>query len=285
MDIFLQNIFLFPTAIFTLLIGFMGVYWVFVMMGVMDLEIFDVVDGAVDVGTEGLFEAAEGADAPNGGDGLLDGMSAIGETPFILHSDIAPELVLQGTFDKLLDKQAISADEHIQLSKRQGLSLRVVPLSISLSLILVFSWMLSYVGSQFADLIVPTNGILSGTLIVMGSVLLSSLFTAILIRPFGGTFVTHESQTNSDLIGEIAEIISPNVDSNRGEIRVVDKSGIPLQLQARYDRDHNLLRGETAMVIHFDKARNACIVEPMNSPLGLAIRLRKDQLHQMRRQS
>ena len=285
MDVFLQNIFVFPTAIFTLLLGFMGVYWVFVILGVVDLEIFDAADGALDVGTDGLLDAVDGMDAVDGvdvnGEGLLDGISAVGDAPLTLLSDIAPEAVLQGTFDKLLDKDAISVDDNVLQSKRQGLSLRAVPLSISLSLVLVFSWMSSYLATQFATSLLPTNNLLSGTLIFISAVIFSSFITAILIRPFGGTFVTHESQSNSDLIGETAEVISPNVDSDRGEIRVVDKSGVPLQLQARYDREHDCSRGDEVLVIHFDKTRNVCIVEPMNSPLGLAIGLRKDQLHQM----
>ncbi len=252
-----------------------------------DRRLYIVVPLVVrDVGTDGLLDAVDGMNGVDvNGDGLLDGISAAGEAPLTLFSDIAPEAVLQGTFDKLLDKETISVDKNVLESKRQGLSLRVVPLSISLSLVLVFSWMLSYLSTQFAGSILPTNNILSGTFIVIGSILLSSFVTAILIRPFGGTFIMHESQSNSDLIGETAEVISPDVNSVRGEIRVSDRSGVPLQLQARYDRDHNFSRGDTALVIHFDKTRNACIVEPMNSPLGLAIGLRKEQLSQRHDQS
>lgn len=288
MDIFLQNIFVFPTAIFTLLIGVMGVYWVFVIMGVVDLEIFDAADGAIDAGADGLLESVDGMDAVDGidgadagADGLLESIASVGDIPLTLLADSAPDAVLQGTFDKVLDKETVSQLISSVDEKRQGLSLRVVPLSISLSLVLVFGWMFSYLATQFAGALLPTDNIISGGIIVFGSVTLASLITSILIRPFGGTFVTHEGQSNRDLIGEIAEVISPSVDSKRGEIRIADKSGVPLQLQARYDREYTFQRGEEVLVIHFDKKRNVCIVEPMNSPLGLAIGLRKEQLRQL----
>jgi len=288
MDVFLQNIFVFPTAIFTLLIGVMGVYWVFVIMGVVDLEIFDAADGAIDAGADGLLEAVDGMDAVDGidgvdasTDGLLESIASVGDIPLTLLADSAPSAVLQGTFDKVLDKESISELVSSVDEKRQGLSLRVVPLSISLSLVLVFGWMFSYLATQFAGTLLPTDNIISGGIIVFGSVTLASVITSILIRPFGGTFVTHEGQSNRDLIGESAEVISPSVDSIRGEIRVVNKSGVPLQLQARYDREYTFERGEEVLVIHFDKARNVCIVEPMSSPLGRAIGLRKEQLRQL----
>ena len=76
-------------------------------MGVVDLEIFDAADGALDVGTDGLLDAVDGidgVDAVDGvdvnGDGLLDGISATEERLTLL-SDIAPEAVLQGTFDDI----------------------------------------------------------------------------------------------------------------------------------------------------------------------------------------
>lgn len=284
MDVFLQNIFVFPTAIFTLLIGVMGVYWVFVIMGVVDLEIFDAADGALDVGADGLLDAADGMDGLDGADagaeGLIESIASVGEFPLTLLTDSAPDAVLQGTFDKILDKEAVSECVSSVEDKRQGLSLRVVPLSISLSLVLVFGWMFSYLSTQFASALLPTDNLLSGGIIVFGSVTLASFITSILIRPFGGTFVTHESQSNTELIGETAEIISPSVDSERGEIRIADRAGVPLLLQARYDREYSFKRGEHVLVIHFDKERNVCIVEPMNTPLGRAIGLRKEQLRQ-----
>ena len=77
MDVFLQNIFVFPTAIFTLMIGFMGIYWVFVILGVVDIEIFDAADGAIDVGSGGLLDAVDGVDDVDGVDVNIDGWESI----------------------------------------------------------------------------------------------------------------------------------------------------------------------------------------------------------------
>ena len=59
MEAFLENILVMPTGIFTILLGFISLYWGFVFIGVADLDLFDGADGlegAIDGGIEGASE-------------------------------------------------------------------------------------------------------------------------------------------------------------------------------------------------------------------------------------
>ena len=58
MDVFLQNILLMPTGIFTVFLCLITIYWCFVLIGAVDLELLDGADGA----SEGLLDLDVGMD-------------------------------------------------------------------------------------------------------------------------------------------------------------------------------------------------------------------------------
>ena len=53
---FVTQILAFPTVVYTVVLGFVLLYWLFVIIGAADLDLFDL-DGAVD----GAVEAIDGA--------------------------------------------------------------------------------------------------------------------------------------------------------------------------------------------------------------------------------
>ncbi|MEL7370031.1 MAG: glycine zipper family protein, partial [Myxococcota bacterium] len=65
MALFLQQIMAMPTVVFTALLGIVIVYWLFVVIGALDVDMIDVgadLDGIAEGAAEGAMEgAAEGA--------------------------------------------------------------------------------------------------------------------------------------------------------------------------------------------------------------------------------
>ena len=95
-----------------------------------------------------------------------------------------------------------------------------------------------------------------------------------MVRPFDGAFKTHQGQRNSELIGKSAEVVTSKVNSDFGEIRAKSRSGTPLIMQARCDRENKLQTDDEVLVVFRDKERNAFVVEPMKSPVAIAVEKR-----------
>ena len=64
MELFIQTALAMPTGIYSVMLGFLMVYWLFVIIGVADLDMLDL-DGALDGGVDGVKEGIV--------DGALDG--------------------------------------------------------------------------------------------------------------------------------------------------------------------------------------------------------------------
>ena len=56
MEVFLQNVLMMPTGIFTVFLCVITIYWCFVLIGAVDLEFLDGADGAVEGFSESISE-------------------------------------------------------------------------------------------------------------------------------------------------------------------------------------------------------------------------------------
>lgn len=204
----------FPTVVFTIALGIAMVYWVFVLIGALDLDLLggghvDLdVAGGHDVGVGGHDVGADGHDVDGGG---------------VWH----------------------------------GLGLGAVPITISMSLILLLCWS----GSLLAMHYVVSNATWLRWLVVPLLFVLALPITALLIRPLAPVFAVKEGKFNADYIGHSCTINTGTVDENFGQATLED-GGTVLVISVRCDRPGKLARGDTALIIEFDPARQAYVVEP-----------------------
>ena len=83
MQEFLNSILSFPTSMFTGVLGLVVLYWITVVMGVLDLDVLDF-DLDVDAGADGAFDGADGGDLdadaehPGGISGLIHALGLAG---------------------------------------------------------------------------------------------------------------------------------------------------------------------------------------------------------------
>jgi hypothetical protein len=207
----------FPAVLFTILLGIALVYWLFVILGALDIDIF----GGAEVDLDG---AAEGA----GGEGELGAEAGI-----------------------------LSA-----------LGLRRVPLTVSFSLLALFAWVICvllayYLGGMGEAL----PGWLLGILILVGSFVLAVPLTALACRPLAPLFEIPEAKSRADYVGSVCTVTTGRVDARFGQARIED-NGTVLLVQVRCDRDNAFARNDQALIIEYDEARQAFVIETMDSVLG-----------------
>jgi hypothetical protein len=222
----------FPTVVFTIGFGITLVYWLFVLIGALDIDLFghggDVGDGGVDVDVAGHDVGGHDAGDASGHDGGGDA-----------------------------DGHDSDGDGHGGAGVWRALGLGSVPLTISVSVILLVCWVASLLVMHYA---LPDAGDwLRGVMLV--AVLVAALpLAAVLVRPLRPVFKMREGKSNADYIGHTCTINTGTVDDKFGDAKIND-NGTVLIIQVRCDAG-KLAHGDTALVVAFDEERQAFLVEP-----------------------
>jgi hypothetical protein len=226
----------FPNVVFTIALGIVLVYWLFVLLGALDVDLFghgdvgghDIGVGGHDVGDVGGHDVG-GHDAGGGGDGHDAGHDgdADGDSGGIWH----------------------------------GLGLGDVPLTISVSMLALTSWVISMLGTHY----VLDDGALRYAMLPIALVLALPI-SAVLVRPLRPIFKMREGKSNKDYEGAICTITTGSVDDKFGQATIED-GGTVLVIAVRCDKPGALKRGDKALVIEFDPERQAYVVEPSTDML------------------
>ncbi len=234
----------FPSVIYTVLLGVMLVYWLFVMVGVVDLgegSAKGVLEGSV----KGVLEGSA--------DGALEG-SAKG--------------ALEGSAKGVAEGQADGSDEHsggVLAALLSALRLKSVPVTVVLSLVITFSWLVSIVAMQLVTRSLPSFGVPLGLLVLVGAAVLSLPMTSLAARPLSPVFEHQSAPSRKDLVGKTCTVRTGVVNQRFGEALLED-GGAGLVIRVRSD-GRELRRGEHALIVNWEEERDAFVVEPMRELL------------------
>jgi hypothetical protein len=223
----------FPTVVFTIGLGIALVYWVFVLLGALDIDLFGGGHPDIAGAGKGVGEALAGG-AKGGAEGLKG--AAANAVP--------------------------GADFWA------GLGFAAVPITISISVVFLVCWVLSLLAMNYAPDTVGTASwvapaVLPATLVV------GLPLAGLLVRPLGGVFALREGKSNRDYIGHLCTISTGRVDDGFGQATVED-GGTVLVISVRCDRPGALARNDKALIIDFDTERHAYLVEPAADMLPAA---------------
>jgi len=221
----------FPTVVFTIVLGIVLVYWLFVLLGALDIDLFG---GDVDVDVSG---AAKGI-----GDVLTGGAKGGAEA---FHADAGGDAHAGGDADA--DGGGVW----------HGLGLGDVPVTISVSLIVLIGWC----GSLLAMHYVAGGAGWQRLVVLVIAIVIALPIAALLVRPLAPVFAVKEGKSNADYVGHGCTISTGSVDDNFGQATVED-GGTVLVIQVRCGERGKLARGDRALIIDFDPARQAYVVEP-----------------------
>ena len=213
MDEFLTESLSFPTVVFTVLLGIAGVYWLLVILGTLGLDVLDADHGG---------DAGHG-DAGHGDAGHGDGGSGHA------HGDPGIVAILLGP-----------------------LKLNAVPMTIVVSMIAFWGWLVAHFLGHFAQL--SHSNWFTEFLLLLAAFVAAVLITSLVIRPLAPLFRTNPAAHRSALVGKVVTIDTSRVDGEFGMARAED-GGAGLIVQVRCDASCHLTRGQRALVVSYDEVR------------------------------
>lgn len=140
-----------------------------------------------------------------------------------------------------------------------------VPLMVLISFFAFFGWILSFLATWALG---PFTGNAMVTIALSFGVLGVALIGGLLLgsaaaRPLAPIFQTAEGRDNQSLIGESVVLSTGRVDPAFGQaqVQVADSD---LLVQVRCDSANHLARGDRALIVSFDRTRDAFVVEPIH---------------------
>lgn len=235
---FFEAAFGFPAVVFTILLALVVVYWLTVVLGLLDVEL---------LGDLGAADAATGADAPavDAGSGVSgDGGAGSGGT---------------------LDGWA------------QALGLTGVPVTIVASLVVVFGWLVALVATAAADSLDLTSAVrlVAGVGVIVVAVVVGATAASVVARPLGALFVSTSAEARVAFVGRTCTIRTAQVTSTFGQAEAADPSGatvlVPVRTPPSSDEEGGvspLRRGDRALIFEYDPVAEVFLVSPVDDALG-----------------
>jgi len=163
-------------------------------------------------------------------------------------------LVDLDVLDVDLDGDIDSADSLEAQNGIAGLLLKFglggVPLTITVTSIALFGWLISYYASFFIKPLVPTSilKIATSVGILCAASFLAILITAQVIKPIRSLFAKLNIDETKHIIGQVVTVRSSIVNKDRGEAMMNDGgAGLLLHIRASGDDEHQ--KGDEVVVI------------------------------------
>jgi hypothetical protein len=239
---FLNAILAFPTVLFTIPLGVVVVYWLFVLLGALDINLL----GDADLDGHGH------TDLHVDGHGHVDGHHFDG------HGHHAHDGHGHGHGD---GHDGHDGHEGGVAGLIQALGLGGVPVTLMLSLLILTAWVFCIGGGQLLGPESPDWQEWAAALVSLG---LAVPVTGFLIRPLRRFFRTITAPQHRDLLGKICTITTLRVDERYGQAEVED-GGAGLIVQVRSTDPGRLSRGDRAVI--FDYRDEVFHVAPMDETL------------------
>ncbi len=246
MEHFTAGITSYPTIVYSILLIFVIIYWAFVLIGALGLDVLDfdadIADGAAEGAAEGIAEgAAEGV-----AEGVAEGAA-----------EAAGEGAAEG---------AAEAGVEAGFSLLNFLGIGRVPATVVLSLLVGFAWVICYYAMALARTL-GVGGFLIGTAALAGAFVGASLITSVAVRPLFPVFRVHQATSNRDLVGKVCSVTTGRVDARFGQATLLDETGGEHLIQVRSDDENLIKRGSQAVIVAYDSEREAFIIEGMDNLL------------------
>jgi hypothetical protein len=226
MDDFLAASLSFPTVVFTVLLLIAMAYWLFVIIGAIGLDALD-------------FDHDTGGTGGDAGDGADHGDADHGDAH---HGHSAEGLGLLPTLLWVL-------------------KLNQVPMTIVLSSVFFWSWLVCHLSMHYVVGYEAHWSIEVG--LFVGALAFAFPLTSLALRPVAPLFRSPPAQRRAALIGKIVNVDTSQVDSNFGTAKAED-GGAGLIVQIRCESANTLKRGDRALVLSFDEAREVYEVTPID---------------------
>ena len=153
------------------------------------------------------------------------------------------------------------------------LKLNSVPMTIVLSSVFFWSWLICHLSMHY---VVGYDAHWSIELgLFAGALALAFPLTSLAVRPITPLFRSPPAQRRAALIGKVVDVDTSHVDASFGTAKAED-GGAGLIVQIRCESANTLKRGDRALVLSFDEAREVYEVTPIDDLIPLDKSTRPD---------
>jgi hypothetical protein len=236
MEPFLHAITSFPTVPLTVILGVVVGYWIFALVtGVTHDVGADAATGAI----KGASEAVAGA--------------IKGTAEAVAHGEVGGH-----------DAGGDAGGDHDGSDGQDGgllsvLGLGKVPVTITMSVALLLAWTVCTLATLW---LVPVNALFQAA-VLAGSLITGLLASALVLRPLGKALDAERPARRRDALGHVCTITSGKVDAKFGTALVEDGAA-GLNVHVVCPKANTLKKGDRALLVEFDAAREVYEVEPID---------------------
>lgn len=162
---------------------------------------------------------------------------------------------------EMLDFDIDSADSVSSLNVFSGLLFKLglngVPITIVISLISLFGWLLSYMAVYFIFPWIPFDWLkwLAGIPVMVGVFYVSAIITAVLIKPLRPVFLASNQEVQKEIVGQTAIVRTGEVNRTFGEAYLED-GGAGLIVKVRSYKDEIFQRGDRVVLLEYVAGEN-----------------------------
>jgi len=160
---------------------------------------------------------------------------------------------------------ADAGDHQGLLSALGTVELRKVPVTVRVSFVAIFAWLVSALGALTLGAPLARAGVpplAFDVALTLVSLVFAVRLAGFAARPLAPVFAGTNAQKKKHLVGKLAEVCTGRVDDRFGQVTVHD-GGAGLILDARYEGDP-LKRGDRVVITAYDDEKSVVSVEPID---------------------
>jgi hypothetical protein len=160
-----------------------------------------------------------------------------------------------------------------------ALGLAGMPVTVSLSLVVVFGWFIALVATGLANTldVAAVARVLVGVAVLVLAFVVGGLCAAVAGRPLARLFEVTHAETRRDFVGRTCVIRTRKVTAELGQAEAADPSGATVLLSVRPlpqpaggggSTDGSALQyGATALIVDYDREAEVFLVSPLDDEL------------------
>lgn len=154
----------------------------------------------------------------------------------------------------------------------QGLGLADVPITMSLSVLVVFGWFVALIVTGMANAADVSTGmrLVIGLVTMALAVVAGALAASVTVRPLARLFVTTEAEGRRSFVGRTCTVRTTRVTESFGQAEATDPSGATVLLQVRAAdnaSEADLHYGAAALIVDYDPAAEVFLLCPVDGVL------------------
>lgn len=149
------------------------------------------------------------------------------------------------------------------------LGLNGVPVTIIVSLIALHGWLISFLGVHYWVRHIDQNllGFLAEIGVLVFALWISTMITALMIRPIRRFFKHEASNSQKQILGQTLTVRTSRVDANFGEA-ILEDGGAGLVLKVRNEDSNDFKKGDRVIPIEYNPEKNTYQVISKSEFLG-----------------